>query len=448
MIRTAVPVDAMRSRASGFSLIELMVAILLGVLLSIGIVTLFGATSKTNKVQDALAQLQENGRYAVTRIVDDLRMSSGQYCSNANSLGWTTSANDGPMYPGITVMVNANGASTATNGSFPDSGGLLGRQPVAGATYNVGPADFMRGYECDLGGGCAPAPGVPSGAAPDGLPAEGLGAGNRVRGADVLTVRYQNGSGWNFTVDASAPPKITLVPAVVGGQNMDDTPNFQNLDRALLLTCGGGQVFQVTAAGNVLTPTGLQNVGSYKPSPNVGSFDVRVFNFSRDFTTVSYYLAYKADPDNAARMIPSLYRRVNGSATPDELVQGVERMDFIYGVQYADASQHYLTADEISANSNNVNCSPPSPGLGLVPPNVEPSCLWRSVRSIEVHLLLDTVNDIDMTDADMAYRYTADGDTTMQIPPAHDAPMPTGMLAGRMMRREFIASIVARNGNH
>jgi len=62
----------------GFTLIELMVALTLGLLLSIGIVTLFGATSKTNKVQDSLARLQENGRYAMTRMNADLRMLGAQ----------------------------------------------------------------------------------------------------------------------------------------------------------------------------------------------------------------------------------------------------------------------------------------------------------------------------------------------------------------------------------
>jgi len=229
---------------------------------------------------------------------------------------------------------------------------------------------------------------------------------------------------------------------------MDDPVNFQNNDRALLLTCGGGQVFQVTAAGNNLTPTGLLNSSNYKPSATVGSFDVRVFNFSRDFLTVTYYLAYKADPDTAGRLIPTLYRRQNGTQV-DELVQGVERLDFIYGVQYKDASLHYLTANQVNANSTSANCSPASPGLGLTAPNVEAGCLWRSVMSIEVHLLLDTVDNIALSPSDMAYRYTgATGDTTMHVPPAPNQPMDTGMLAGLMMRREFISSVAMRNGNH
>jgi type IV pilus assembly protein PilW len=269
-----------------------------------------------------------------------------------------------------------------------------------------------------------------------------------VRGADVLTIRYQRGTGWNFLAQPGAPQPLLLQPRVVGGQQMDDAVNFVNGDRALLLTCGGGQIFQVNAAGNTLTPTGLENLAAYQPSGSIGSFDVRVFNFSRDFTTITYYLAYKTDPDTPARLIPTLYRRVNGSATPDELVQGVERLDFIYGVQYADASLHYLNAADVTANSAVAgNCSPPPPQLGLTGTNTEPNCLWRSIKSIEAHMLLDTIDDIKLGGADMAYRYTIDG-AGMTVPPAYNQDMGNGMLAGRMMRREFIALVTARNANH
>ena len=435
------------SHLAGFSLIELMVAITLGILLSIGIVTLFGATSTTNQVQDALARLQENGRYALTRVTDDLRMGSAQYCGSSSSQGWTDpGGTDGPIYPALTILSNANGVSSGANGSFPDSGGLLGVLPAPGSTYPISAADFMQGYDCSTAGGCTPP--VPPGASPDGFPNEGLGDGLRVRGADVLTVRYQRGSGWNFTTNTAAPPQVTLVPTMVGTQSMDDPVNFQTNDRALLLSCGGGQIFQVAAAGNILTPTGLENSSTYKPSATVGSFDVRVFNFSRDFVTVTYYLAYKLDADTPGRLIPTLYRRQNGTQV-DELVQGVERLDFLYGVQYGDASLHYLTATQVNANSNAANCSPAAPGLGLTAGNVEPGCLWRSVMTVEAHLLLDTVDNIGLSQADMAYRYTgATGDTSMHVPPAAGQPMDTGMPAGLMMRREFIASVAMRNGNH
>jgi len=447
MSAKAIQSGAQYSDVAGFSLIELMVALTLGLLLSVGMVTLFGATSTTNKVQDALARLQENGRYAVTRINDDLRMAGAQYCGNASNQGWTSSANDGPQYPGVAITANVQGISSGAGGSLPDSGGLLGIPPSgwsAGSTYPIGPADFTRGYDCAAGGTCTPA--VPGGASPDGLPAADEGDGLRVRGADVLTLRYQTGTGWNFTVDAAVPPAITLVPAIVGGQAMDDPLNFAAGDNALLLTCGGGQIFKVGVSGtNVLTPTALQNPAAYRPAASVGSFDVRVFNFTRDFVTVTYYLAYKADPDRAGRLIPTLYRRENGTA--NELVQGVERLDFVYGVQYRDATLHYLTASQVSANSNAINCPPPSPGLGIAAGLTEPECLWRQVKSIEAHMLLDTVNDVGLDPEDMAYRYTIDG-PGMVVPTNAAADMGNGMITGRMMRREFIALVATRNSNH
>ena len=80
---TSTRVTAVTGRASngsasrGFSLIELMVAMALGLVLSIGVVSLFGSTSMSNKVQNSLARLQENGRYAVARMESDLRMQIG-----------------------------------------------------------------------------------------------------------------------------------------------------------------------------------------------------------------------------------------------------------------------------------------------------------------------------------------------------------------------------------
>ena len=63
----------LRPRVPGFTLIELMIAMVLGLLVAAGIVTVFASTSSSNKPQNQLAQLQEAGRFAVTRISTDLR---------------------------------------------------------------------------------------------------------------------------------------------------------------------------------------------------------------------------------------------------------------------------------------------------------------------------------------------------------------------------------------
>lgn len=207
------------TRIAGFSLIELMVALALGLLLSVGIVTLFGATSKTNKVQDALARVQENGRYAITRINSDLRMLAGQYCDSISSQGWTASVANGPQYPGMAIYANVAGVSNITpSKAFPDSGGNAGLAPagwIPGTVYPVSPATFVQGYQCAADGSCSPDVPDPSGV--DGLPGAGTGDGQRVNWGDVLTIRYQRGTGWPFSVvGTGAAAEITLQPTMVG----------------------------------------------------------------------------------------------------------------------------------------------------------------------------------------------------------------------------------------
>ncbi len=100
-----------------------------------------------------LARLQETGRYALTRITDDLRMGSAQYCGECEQPGLDGSGGQRrPDLSGAYHQRERQWRFTAANGSFPDSGGLLGVLPGAGATYPIGPADFMQGYDCSTAG--------------------------------------------------------------------------------------------------------------------------------------------------------------------------------------------------------------------------------------------------------------------------------------------------------
>src|SRR5665213_3217562 len=79
------------SSQHGVTLIELMVAMVLGLLVAGGIVTVFSSTSSSNKAQTQLARLQEEGRFAITRLGSDLRMANGLYCNNSGGVAETAS---------------------------------------------------------------------------------------------------------------------------------------------------------------------------------------------------------------------------------------------------------------------------------------------------------------------------------------------------------------------
>ncbi len=60
-------------RSRGFSLVELMIALVITLILLAGIGQIFVSSKKSFTIQDSLARQQENGRYAIEIISQDLR---------------------------------------------------------------------------------------------------------------------------------------------------------------------------------------------------------------------------------------------------------------------------------------------------------------------------------------------------------------------------------------
>ncbi|MBO9662413.1 PilW family protein [Dokdonella sp.] len=428
----------------GFSLLEIMIALTLGLLLSIGIVTLFSGTSRTNKLQDGLARLQENGRFAVTRMEQDLRMFGGQYCSNTTGASAPDTAV--PMVPARAPMVYASDLqlpdsainSIDANGNPTDAS--------ATAAYILSPRWFIQGYSCTAST-CTPS--LPSGS--EAIPDMGLAAGRRVPASDVLTIRYQRGTGWTVPLNAcSVAAGADLADGdtiQVSPQDGDDPISGMTPGLALISDCVSPVVLPISAvSGNLLTIGAVPQTSSGILAGASGfsckgnrTRDVRLFNFSADFVTVSYYLAFREDDNPDARpngggdtrLIPVLIRREKG--VEQELVRGVDELVFRYGVQDRTGKTQFMSAADVNVGTE---CSPPPPGL-----NDEPGCMWRTVRSIESHLLVNTVDDIGSLDqADR--RYSFDGDEFLNA-----TSLPSGLSAGNQLRREFIAYVTVRNRN-
>ena len=74
-------------RQHGMSLVELMVALLISTILTLGVLQLFDSTSASDRTNTAIARVQENGRVALEIIGGDARRTGYQGCSSAaNSL--------------------------------------------------------------------------------------------------------------------------------------------------------------------------------------------------------------------------------------------------------------------------------------------------------------------------------------------------------------------------
>lgn len=64
------------TRIRGFSLVELMVALLIGSFLIIGAVTVYTQSRNTYSVNETVARLQENARYAMSTLEPDIRLAN------------------------------------------------------------------------------------------------------------------------------------------------------------------------------------------------------------------------------------------------------------------------------------------------------------------------------------------------------------------------------------
>ncbi len=69
-----------RSRVRGFSLVELMVALVLGLIIVGGVISIFLSNQQAARANEGLARLQENARVAFELMARDVRQAGGNLC--------------------------------------------------------------------------------------------------------------------------------------------------------------------------------------------------------------------------------------------------------------------------------------------------------------------------------------------------------------------------------
>lgn len=434
-----------RARTSqGLSLIELMVALALGLLVAVGIVNVFLVTSQSSLVQTQLAKLQEEGRFAMTALTTDLRMTNAQYCNNMG--GQSSTLSNGVMSLDRYLRAPQVLVSGATLQSALHDDTTAWQSSSGSNTYPTAPtAAFampsflsLRGYDCTVTA-CTPADPRTSGDTSP-IPAQGTAVGNRVLGSSVITLRYLDGSrGWSLdgnnskmNLSGKTVTSFTIVPQTGEPPLTDYTAG----DLAMLSDCNASQIFAGTASGSTFTPAATNYATVTQPS----GVTPKLFDFNRDFVTVSYYL--QVVNDNNGHTTGALMKRVNGVSA--EVVRGVERLDFLYGVMDATGNTSYRTAAQIDSATSCASSTVTVSGT-------DPGCLWRSVQNIEVHILMDgQLAQYGLAATDLQYRYYGDSAVTGLAAPDNTARavMPSQQgFDNHMLRREFSALVSVRNYN-
>jgi type IV pilus assembly protein PilW len=279
--------SSMKVRMTGFSLVELMVAMSLSLLLLAGVVAIFSSSRVAYESTDQLSRVQETGRFALDQLSRHIRSAGFTGCSRQpNSI--------------------ASAFNAATNASLEF--GFLDSPPVLGydtsGSGNWSPALHPRIAEL--------------------TPSEDSDV-LLVRGARLDVVPMQVTEDMVGEDGISNDPTGDLIVKSAGSVN-GIQPGVSSV--LMAYSCAGVSFFVANASGNTLVrPISANTIPGNVT--NSTSFPLMKDAEVVPVETVIYYVDEASAP--APEGMNSLWRKV-GQGVPEELVQGVERMQVEYGV--------------------------------------------------------------------------------------------------------------------
>lgn len=287
---------ARRVRAqAGFSLVELMVSMSIGLVSILAVSAVLLSSSNIYRVSDNRARMQESARFGITEMERDVRMAGYMGCFNID------------MFPSRYTNLAKDAANYENN-------------------YRM----WVGGYEAGSGSGWTP-----------GIDAKvGSGGAAPIAGNDVLVVRLPAGP----TVPVVGTMPSSAAPIQVAG-----VKGFRVGGLAIVSDCRYANVFAVTQI-----PADKKIV--HAANRNTAAQLTRVFSGAAGatvtpLTTVAYYVGAASDGVAGNR---SLYRQ-DHLDVPEELADGVEQMQLEYGID-TDATvdgitNKFVTADKVGGAS-------------------------------------------------------------------------------------------------
>ncbi len=409
------------NRASGFSLVELMVGLAIGSILIIAAIAAFMAVSNTSDATQKLATLEENAVFALETMVRDIRNAGTRHCMNFAGAAPVNQNPKGDKIGGLWSHFDATGSDLRL-GPLPSS------QP-----YLIDASWFIRGSDCG-GGVCSSlATAVPSPFAP---PDQGTNEGERLALSDALALRSLRGPG--VMIDSVDSPGADGVPAAFQFHGLAADVPLASSDVAVVADCGGSSLVRVAVQGNRAELAGNFDDDRFRALQLAGQAAIHP---GSDLVPVSYYLALSATADHpdSQERTGNLIRREGTNS--QVIARGIERLDFRYHLETANGSSVVLDADEVDTWTDCRVSESPAAGAG---------CGWASLLGVEIHLLASTAENVRaQSEAPAAYPFDDSGNFDGDASPRnlHDATIAQGMTPGRRLRRHLSAFAATRGFN-
>ncbi len=343
------------ARQAGLSLIELMVALTIGVFLLLGLVEIFGASRAAFATAEGVSRVQENARFAVDFMRRDLRMVGHLGCLNER--GYIRGGGLSPrMYNhAVNPSTNLVGAPFA----------LRLDMPVIGFDHN----GTAPGQTFDMSGG--PVTGIGPGSFSPALdPSLANLAADAIRGSDVLVVRFLGG-------ESARSTRVNIATNTLQVLSPLEVPFFQARAVYAISNCRQVSLFQAQGAGaNINVGAGDINAvdwateeeGYASPATAVYRYEYAVYYVGLDPASGQPSLRVRnLDPGRAGLL-----------SAPQTLVEGVDNMQLVYGVDVGairdDVLDQYVTAQ----------------GVGGL--DATQQLAWQRVLNVRVGLLMRSPN--------------------------------------------------------
>lgn len=290
----------------GFTLVELMVAMVISLLLLGGVAQVFIANQQSYRLLEASSNVQESGRFSMQFLVKDIRMAGFMGCARLGAVTLNNNVNP------ASAQISADTQNTLA--AFDGTNGLIGY------TYD--------------------------GSFPADLTTLGLDSGDVIQGSDILFIQRAQGCPGADVYDhgnsgASANYKIAD----------NSFCQIRQGDIVLVSDCTNADIHGVTNSPDPDADATITHAANWNLTPQLANTYGPGSSVYK-MTAMLYYIGFGTSGE------PALFRRqlVLDTGTDEmvfanqELVEGIYDMDITYGVDTTNDAipNRLVSADDVS----------------------------------------------------------------------------------------------------
>jgi len=352
---------------SGFTMLEILVALILGVGILTAAISMQVQHRKGFRLSSNQLEMQTNAKFVFEFLGKRLREASSMGCRTSQFLAGED----------IFGLWSADLEAQRDDHCY-------GKACIAFNDTSVAYANFRPGYELlgyeYVGGNLNPVPPVAF---------EFVSLGQYNKNSDALTISGGYGEVYNLARDqdlTAVDSEFELDTAGITAGRFDiKTSNY-----GILSSCSGAKIFKITdfneASGIVQLGGGVMADDNEYGQLGVRALSVvGVSGNNREFRRAAVTTYYVGMDEHyvGKKDIPTLYQDIDGVSRP--LIKGVEEIHFLYGLnensEERNIADRFITADVIEAQSIALNTN-----------------LWSRVVSVRIGIIMRSVEEVYSND--------------------------------------------------